>query len=142
MKPIPYHPYNPLQKWTEAPLLWLFGGIGYCTLEILWRGYTHPTMAICGAVCFYCFYRFCEANPRAPILFRALIGTLIICTVELLAGCLFNIALGLNIWDYSRLQYHFLGQISLYSSVLWFLLCILLCGICRLIRRHVFLQDR
>ena len=24
------------------------GGVGYCALETLWRGRTHPSMALCG----------------------------------------------------------------------------------------------
>lgn len=138
MKPILYRSYNPLQKWVEAPLILLVGGVGYCALEIIWRGYTHPAMALCGAVCFYFIYRLCARHPYTSIILRALLGAAFITLTELLAGCLFNIALGWKIWDYSRLPYQFLGQISLHYSVVWFFLSILLCGIARIIRRKVF----
>ena len=141
MKPIVYRSHNPLQKWVEAPLVLLIGGIGYCAIEMLWRGYTHPAMAVCGAICFYYVYRLSADHPNTPILLRALLGAAFITLTELLSGCLLNIALGLDIWDYSDLPYQFLGQISLHYSVAWFLLSFLLCGISRAVRRLVFFAD-
>ena len=29
-------------------MVFLAGGVGYCALETLWRGRTHPSMALCG----------------------------------------------------------------------------------------------
>ena len=141
MTPTIYRPHNPLQKWIEAPLVLLIGGVGYTAIEVLWRGYSHPAMAVCGAICFYFVYRLCADHPRTPILLRALIGALFITATELFAGCLLNIALGLRIWDYSHLPYQFLGQISLHYSVAWFFLSLLLCGVSRAVRRLVFFAE-
>ena len=141
MTPTIYRPHNPLQKWIEAPLVFLIGGVGYTTIEVLRRGYAHPVIAVGGAICFYFVYRLCADHPRTPILLRALMGACFITVAELFAGCLFNIALGLDIWDYSDLPYQFLGQISLHYSVAWFFLSIFLCGISRAVRRLVFLSD-
>ena len=138
MNPILYRSYNPLQKWVEAPLILLIGGVGYSALEMLWRGYTHPAMAICGAFCFYFIYRVCARHPYLSIVVRAALGATFITLTELFVGCLLNIALGLNIWDYSQLPYQFLGQISLHYSIIWFFLSIVLCGLSGIIRRKVF----
>ncbi|MBQ7346376.1 MAG: hypothetical protein IJW55_00295 [Clostridia bacterium] len=140
MKPVPYY-HNPLQRVVEAFFLLLCGGVLYCGLEVLGRGWSHPSMAVCGALCFYFVYRVNERYTRVPVLMRALVGALFITGVELFAGCLLNLGLGLAVWDYSNMPYHFLGQICLPYSIFWFLLCIPLAGVSRLIRRHVFLSN-
>ena len=138
MKIIP-HTYNPFQKPVEASLVLLFGGVAYYGMETLLRGWSHWSMALCGAVCFYALYRINERYTRVSLPVRALMGALLITAVELVAGCLLNLGLGLAVWDYSKMPYQFLGQICLPYSVLWFLLCFPAAGISRLIRRHVFL---
>lgn len=141
MKPTPYQAYNPLQKPIEALPVLLLGGVGYYLLELLWRGYSHPVMAICGAICYYFVYQLCRTYPHVPMLWRALLGAVFITLIELFTGCLCNLGLGMAIWDYSNLPYQFLGQICLGYSLGWFLLCIPLCGVSRVIRRFLFLAD-
>ena len=48
-----------------------------------------------------------------------LIGGTIITILEFITGCIVNLWLGWNIWDYSELPYNLLGQISLFSSIGW-----------------------
>ncbi|MBR3895046.1 MAG: hypothetical protein IKJ35_07860 [Clostridia bacterium] len=139
MKPVLYHPKS-LQRVAENLFLVLFGGVLYCALEITWRGRSHPSMAILGAICFCMIYRINERFPHLPVLLRALVEAILITLAELLAGCLLNLGLGLAVWDYSTLPYQFLGQICLPYTIVWFLLCIPLTGVSRLIRRHVFLS--
>lgn len=139
MKPVLYE-HNPLQRIVENAFLCLFGGVLYYALEMIKRGWSHPSMAVCGAICFCLIYRLNERYPHVPVLLRALAGAFLITGVELFAGCLLNLGLGLAIWDYSGLPYQFLGQICLPYTILWFLLCIPLTGISYLIRRHVFLS--
>ena len=140
MKLIP-NTYNPYQKHAEALFVLLFGGVTYYGIETLGRGWSHWSMAICGAICFFFLYRLNERYPRVSLPFRALAGAIFITVTELLAGCLLNLGMGLEIWDYSGLPYQFLGQICLPYSILWFLLCFPSALICRLIRRVVFLRN-
>ncbi len=137
MKLIP-HTYNPFQKPTEAFFILLFGGVIYYGLETLLRGWSHWSMAVCGAICFYALYRLNERYPRVPLPLRALAGALFITAVELFAGCLLNLGMGLAVWDYSEMPYQFLGQICLPYSIFWFLLSFPVAGVCLLIRRIVF----
>lgn len=139
MKLIP-RTYNPFQKPVEALFVLLFGGVAYYGIETLLRGWSHWSMAICGAICFYALYRMNERYRRIPLPLRAITGALLITAVELLAGCLLNIGMGLAVWDYSELPYQFLGQICLPYSVLWFLVCFPAAWLCLLIRRFVFLR--
>lgn len=133
-------PHNPYQRLVELPLLHLFGGVTYYGVETIARGWSHWSMAVCGAICFAFLYRLNERYPRTPLPLRALIGALFITSTELIAGCLLNLGMGLAIWDYSGLPYQFLGQICLPYSILWFLLCFPTAIVCRSIRRRVFLK--
>ena len=141
MKPILYQAESPLQKPTEAFFVLLTGGVLYVGLETLLRGWSHPSMALCGAICFWFIYRLCRRRPDLSLFFRALLSALFITVVELTAGCILNLQWGLDIWDYSDHAYNLLGQISLSRSIAWLLLCFPACGLCRLIRREVFLCD-
>ncbi len=130
-----------LQRSAEAFLLLLAGGVLYYGIEILWRGHSHISMAICGAVCFFLLYRMNQRLRRRSLPFRALIGAAIITVVELVTGCVVNLLLGLGVWDYSALPLNLFGQICLLYSVLWFLLCIPALLLCQAIERHVFLYN-
>ena len=125
----------------KLPLILLTGGVLYCTLEILFRGYTHISMALCGALCFFLIYRLNEEKPRLLLPLRALLCAALITGVEFLAGCVLNLWLDLDVWDYSYLPYQFLGQICLPFFCVWFLLAFPACLLCTLIRRHVFYED-
>jgi len=48
-----------------------------------------------------------------------LCGTFIIFGIEFTTGCLFNIVLNLHLWDYSRLPFNLLGQISIVYLPIW-----------------------
>ena len=122
----------------ELPLLLLTGGVLYCTIEMLFRGHTHISMALCGALCFFLIYRLDQKKPRWLLPWRALIGAVIITAVELVAGCILNLWLGLDIWDYSSMPYQLAGQICLPFSCLWFLLSIPACLLCKWIRKRIF----
>ena len=49
-----------------------------------------------------------------------LIGGTLITIAEFITGCIVNLWLGWNVWNYTTLD--FLGQISVGSSILWFFL--------------------
>jgi hypothetical protein len=130
-----------LKYLTELPLLFLTGGVGYYVIELLWRGRSHWSMALCGALAFLFIYRLNEAYPHAHLLFCALQSALFITGLELAAGCVLNLWLGFGIWDYSGMPYQILGQICLPYSLLWVALCIPVCILCRWMRRVIFLAD-
>ena len=114
------------------------GGSLYYLLEILLRGFSHWTMAVCGGICLASIYYLDRALRESPLLLRAALGAAVITVVELAAGCLLNLHLGLAIWDYSLHRHHLWGQISIYASARWFLLCIPVCAGCGLLEKYVF----
>lgn len=109
--------------------LFSFGGIIYVIIEMLWRGYSHWSMFILGGACFLLLGLINEKYTRdIPLILQMLFGTFIITSLEFIAGCILNLWLGLNVWDYYDLPFNILGQICLPYMFLWFLLspvCIL-----------------
>ena len=57
-----------------------------------------------------------------PLLLQMFCGCAIITALEFVTGCIVNLWLGWDVWDYSRYKFNVLGQISLRSSVGWYFL--------------------
>lgn len=92
----------------------------YALIEILWRGYTHWSMAVVGGLCFIVLgmhKHFFSENM--PLLAQAIIGTFFVTFIELISGLILNVWLGLSVWDYSHVPFNFLGQICLPYMFLW-----------------------
>ena len=99
MKPIRYEAESPLQKPVEGFFVLLTGGVLYVGLEILLRGWSHPSMAVCGALCFWFIYRLCRRRPDLSLLSRTLLSALFITAVELTAGCILNLHFAyIDVW--------------------------------------------
>lgn len=126
-----------MEKTKEYLIICLVGAIGYSIIEILWRGYTHWTMSITGGIGFLLLYLTDLHMQNYNILFRALAGTAILTLVELVAGCIVNLIFRMGVWDYSSHAGNLLGQICPFYCMLWFLLCISVMPLSRLIHYHM-----
>ncbi|MDY3928943.1 MAG: hypothetical protein SOZ34_06220 [Clostridia bacterium] len=115
----------------EQIFVFFLGAAGYGLMEIIWRGYTHWTMLICGGVCFFLIYNIFDILGDTSTVFKAVAGSLTITFVELFAGLIINVKLGLNVWDYSGMPYNILGQVCLPYSFLWLAVCIPLVYLCK-----------
>lgn len=104
--------------------LFSFGYTAYSAIELCWRRYTHFTMGIAGGLCFLMLYRLYRRHRRLNLACKCLLGAGVITAVEFLFGCLLNLYLRLDIWDYSDQPLNLLGQICPLFSLLWMLLCI------------------
>ena len=118
-------------------LIFLIGSAGYSYLEVLWRGYTHWTMALTGGLCFLIIYLLNGIFASESVLFRSLVGATVITAVEFIVGVTVNIILKWDVWDYSSLPLNFIGQICVRYSFLWFLLCVPLVWLCTGIARII-----
>ena len=82
-------------------------------------------MLIVGGVCFILLGLMNEVTDwEIPIFEQAFYGGIIITLVEFVAGCIVNLWLGWNVWDYSNIPFNLLGQICLPFSVIWCLISI------------------
>lgn len=107
-------------------ILFLTGGFLYYTIEILWRGYSHWTMFILGGICFiYAGIQNERTTWEEPLWKQVLKVDVFVLIAEFITGCILNLWLGLNIWDYSNLKFNVLGQSSLLFAVLFLPLCLI-----------------
>ena len=102
--------------------LFLFGGIVYYLIEILWRGHSHYSMMILGGLCFFIIGSLNESKLLNGIglLYQMVISSGIITILEFIFGLILNIYLKMNIWDYSNLPFNIMGQICLPFTIAWF----------------------
>ena len=98
-------------------VLFYIGGVAYMILEFIWRGYSHWSMFLLGGLCFLLVGGGVAKLTRLPLALRLIVGACVITALELATGLLVN--RNFLVWDYRRLPYNFLGQISLRYSLLW-----------------------
>ena len=107
-------------KIKKYDFLFFVGATIYVIIEQLYRGYSHWTMFLLGGICFIALGLINEVIPwDMPLLLQMFIGGVIITVLEFITGCVVNLWLGWNVWDYSELPFNLWGQISLFSSIVW-----------------------
>ena len=96
------------------------GGLLYICTELMWRGHSHWTMFLLGGICFVFIGAINEYIPWYMALWKqTLIGVVIITSLEFVTGCIVNLWLGWNVWDYSNVPLNVLGQICVPYVLLW-----------------------
>ena len=117
----------------ELAIVYLIGAGLYAGTELLWRGWTHWTMLLCGGLCFMLMYLI--GGTALPLWQRCVLCCAVISTVELLTGCVVNIILGWRVWDYSAEAFDLFGQICPLYCFYWLLLSVPGLGLCSVLRR-------
>ena len=96
------------------------GGLLYLLIEVLFRGETHWTMFVVGGLCFWMIGLINEIMPWEMSFWKqCLIGALIVTAIEFVSGCIINLWLGWNVWDYSEMPLNIMGQVCLPFSIAW-----------------------
>lgn len=109
-------------------VLFSIGGAIYLMIEVIWRYLmnrpdTHWTMFIVGGLAFLIIGSINEYFTwEIPIWLQSIIGTIAVTVLEFISGCVLNIWLGLNIWDYSNMPLNLFGQICVPFMVAWIIL--------------------
>lgn len=130
-------------KKGKTLFFFLIGFTLYITIEVLWRGYSHWSMGLLGGLCFLVIGSLNEIFPwDLELLWQVLISAAIITVLELAAGLVLNIWLGLGIWDYSQLKWNILGQISLVYTLLWIPLSAVAIFLDDLLRYYLFDEEK
>lgn len=121
-------------------VIFLMGGFIYGAIEIMFRGYTHPSMFITGGLCLVwvggldSFYK-----KKIPLPVQMLMGGVIITTAEFICGAIVNLWFGMRVWDYSSLPFNVMGQICLLYLFFWILISLPAIFIENFIRKRLFL---
>jgi hypothetical protein len=121
--------------------LFLTGSTIYPALEVACRGRSDISMAAAGGICLCLIDRICNQDIRTrPLALRCFAGSAIITGVELVIGVIVNLALKMDVWDYSAMPMNLWGQICLPFSILWFLATIPAMGICGIFDKSKYLS--
>lgn len=108
----------------ECVTIFCIGSLMYGLLEVLYRGFTHWTMALTGGILFLALYLINLSLKTRSLVLRGLIGSLIITCTEFIVGVIVNLIFKMHVWDYSSLPGNVLGQICAPFSLAWFFLSI------------------
>lgn len=103
----------------ENLTVFLMGAVVYFGTEFVYRGYSHITMFFAGGICFFLIY-VCEKHiVKMKLLYRCVLYAFMITAVEFVFGLVFNVWLGLNVWDYSEEPFNILGQVCPGFVLIW-----------------------
>jgi uncharacterized membrane protein len=109
-----------MRIWKDSVLAYI-GGMAYVGIELLWRGWSHPSMFVVGGLCFLLIGGINQGILRweMPMELQIVLGACIVTVLELVSGLILNRWLGLGIWDYSAYPLNFMGQICLEYFLFW-----------------------
>ena len=111
---------NKFKLFLKYLFLFVLGGSVYYGIEILYRGYSHFSMFIVGGLCFIIIGLLNEIfSWDMHIEVQTGIGLGAVLLLEFAAGCIVNLWLKLDVWDYSNLPMNLLGQICVPFAILW-----------------------
>ena len=106
-------------------VLFLLCSVIYCGIEIVYRGWTHWSMALLSGI----LGVLCIDTPNNIFGYDLdyslqVLASTIICTLgEGITGLVVNVKMGLNVWDYSTLPFTFFwGQCNLFFVFAWALI--------------------
>ena len=120
------------KRLLEYGILWVLGGTFYYTFELLFRGFSHPSMFILGGICMMFFAMQGRAvHWKDPIWKQVIRCTIFVLAGEFITGLIVNKWLNLAVWDYSEQPFQLFGQICLPFALLFSVLCtigIVFCG--------------
>ncbi len=108
-----------MEKLKKDGKIFAIGAAGYFLLETLWRGHSHWSMAAAGGISLLILVKIFKKLKNVPLYFKSIVGGTVITAVEFVFGIVFNMILGMSVWDYSSLPGNILGQICPLFSVLW-----------------------
>lgn len=137
-----------MKKILKPIILFSIGGGIYISIEIIYRflmdkPLTHWAMYILGGIAFLLIGALNEHIAwEIPFWIQEIIGTAITLLLEFIFGCILNLWLELNIWDYSSLPFNILGQICLPFALIWAVLVAIAIVLDDYLRYWLFNEDK
>lgn len=126
-------------KLKENIILFGVGAFAYGLVEVAVRGYTHWTMALTGGVVMVILGAI-NRTQGVHILFKCLLGALVITSFEFCVGMTVNVGLGWEVWDYSEKPLNLWGQICPQFSLAWFFLSVPAYSLCTFLQKRLSLR--
>jgi len=133
-----------LSRLVKYVTLLLWGGTVYYIIELLYRGHSHESMFILGGLCFLSIGALNNYLPWRMLMWvQMIIGGIVITVLELIAGMILNVWLGLGIWCYADTWGSaFWGQISIPFTLAWIALSLVAIVLDDFLRWKIFAQER
>ena len=132
-----------MNKLSKYIFLFMIGGSMYYIVELLFRGYSHWSMFILGGMCFYYAGIQNEYVSWNYPLWKQLIKVeSFVLISEFITGCIVNLWLGWNVWDYSNLAGNILGQTSWQFALLFIPLCLVAIILDDYLRYWLFKEEK
>ena len=111
--------------------LFVLGGSAYAMLEIICRRRTHWSIFLAGGACFLTLFKIFKHYDKMKLPLKCVVGSTVITLIEFATGCIVNLKLKMNVWDYTNTHFNVLGQICPFYSFLWGLLTIPISVLCK-----------
>lgn len=123
-------------------ILFTLFGCFYVTIEVFYRGYSHPLMfLVAGLSSLIADSINNKISWDIPLWLQSLYGTVAILILEVCSGYFGLLVLGVRIWDYSNMPFNFCdGFICLPFAAIWYGLTILMIILADVIN-YYFLDD-
>lgn len=119
---------NAIKGVYRSSILFMIGGLAYYSIEFIYRNImgrspSHWSMFVLGGLLFIIIGGLNEyVDWEMPFWLQDIIGTIITVILEFVFGCVLNLWLGLDVWDYSNLPFNILGQICPQFTAIWMVL--------------------
>lgn len=107
-----------MAKTREYAFVYLFGGIMYGLMEVIWRGHTHWTMTLTGGTALLILYIINIKMSNCNILLKCLIGASAITLLEFTVGVIINTCYDESISQQAKTKRAFWGNATIYSKKL------------------------
>lgn len=118
-----------MKKIIKILIIWFILGMFYYVIEGLWRiptnhGYASVWILPVGGLCGLAVGSINQIPKfyNLKIILQSLIGAIITLIIEFISGCIFNLWLGWNLWNYNDMWGNILGQITPLFGLFWLLL--------------------
>lgn len=92
----------------------------YTIVEIMFKGDSHWTMFILGGICYILVGGINSITRNMPLSVQMAVSAVIITALEFVTGCIVNLWLDFNVWDYGGLPFNLFGQICPLFTFLWY----------------------
>lgn len=126
---------------AKYAVIFTVGALIYGAVEIAYRGRTHWTMVLCGGACLTVFFVINTIISGDSLWKRCFVGCALITALEFTVGCIVNLWLRWNVWDYSAQFANILGQICPTFCLAWYLLSAPAFKLCDYIGKVGFFRD-
>ena len=126
-----------VRQLAKSMSLIAIGGTLYYSIEVVFRGFSHPSMFFVGGFCFWGI-GLIGRYVRGSLLYKGFLGAMLVTAAELASGAVVNIWLGLSVWDYSARWGNLWGQICPLFTLIWIPIAMLGIVVSRYVRRHMW----